>query len=253
LVPFDADSQPDGYLLNLFCCKKDRAALLAETGLLLDAATIKAHTAARRFESFYQSHRDNYTWDRRLSAMPYAASLSSLWSTTIRESAVIGDILACHSISQDSSLDSFERLRGLELSMQLLVSLERKIGQYLRLSTLARVAREYGARTVAMNAVKRLLDSISLARTIDASEPFLAVSKRFDKISPGGRIDDWVLAASAEEFERLQSYSSFFLGDSSRPRLELIASLGFGSEEMDRRLQLLNARFGTQMPPRQSD
>ena len=70
LVPFDADSQPDGYLLNLFCCKKDRAALLAETGLLLDAATIKAHTAARRFESFYQSHRDNYTWDRRLSAMP---------------------------------------------------------------------------------------------------------------------------------------------------------------------------------------
>jgi protein O-GlcNAc transferase len=249
LVPFDVDSQPDGYLLNLFCCKKDRAALLAEMGLLLDAATLTACTAAGRFERFYQSHREEYTWDKRLLTMPYCASLSSLWSTPAGDSAAIGDVLACYAISQDTGLDSFERLRGLEVSIQLLKSLGKEIAQFLRLSTVTRVARDYGSRTVAMNAIKQLLDSISLKRPIDASEPFLAPSKRFDAISPGARIDDWMLAASAEEFERLQSFSSFYMGDSSRPRLELIASLSFGSEEMGRRLQLLNARFGTQSPP----
>ena len=110
---------------------------------------------------------------------------------------------------------------------------------------MTRVARDYGDRTVAMNAIKQLLDSISLKRPIDASEPFLAPAKRFDTISPGTRIDDWMLAASAEEFERLHSFSSLYTGDSSRSRLELIASLGFGSEEMSRRLQLLDVRFGT--------
>lgn len=245
LVPFDVDSQPDGYLLNLFCCKKDRAASLAEMGLLLDAPTIKACTATGRFERFYQAHRDNYTWDRRLCGMPYAASLSSLWRTPVGESAPIADILACYSVSQDASLDSFERLRGLEISIQLLKSLGGEVGRYMRFSSLARVARDYGARTVAMNAIKQLLDSISLGRPIDASEPFLAPSKRFDQISPGERTNDWILAASAELFEQLQSFSSFYMGDSSRPRLELIASLGFGSEEMDRRLQLLKARFAS--------
>jgi FkbM family methyltransferase len=249
LVPFDADSQADGYLLNLFCCKKDRAELLAEIGLLLDAATINASTAAGRFESFYQAHRDEYTWDTQLSAMPYGALLSSHWSTP---TAAIRDALACYAISQDESLDSFERLRGLEFSFQLLMSLGKEVAQYLRLSTLTRVARDYGVRTVATNAIKNLLDSISIEKPIDTSEPFLAPAERFDTISPGTRINDWMVAASAEEFERLQYFSSFYAGDSSRSRLELIASLGFGSEEMVRRLQLLNARFGTQTPPHQS-
>jgi FkbM family methyltransferase len=253
LVPFDVDSMPDEYLLNLFCCKKDRAELLAEMGLLLDAATIKSCTAAGRFESFYQSHRDEYTWDTQLSAMPYGALLSSLWITPTGDSAAIDDILACYAISQDASLDSFERLRALEFSIQLLKSLGKEVTQHMRLSTLTRVARDYGARTIAMNAIKQLLDSISLKRPIDASEPFLAPAKRFDTISPGARMDDWMLAASAEEYERLHSFSSFYTGESSRSRLELIASLGFGSEEMGRRLQLINARFGTQSQPRHSN
>jgi len=73
LVPFDVDSKPDGYLLNLFCCKKDRAALLAEMGLLLDAATIKACTAAGRFESFHLRRRQS--WVRRIA--PCATELGS--------------------------------------------------------------------------------------------------------------------------------------------------------------------------------
>jgi FkbM family methyltransferase len=253
LIPFDVGSTPDAYLLNLFCCKKDRAAALAEMGLLLDAATIKAGAATPRFESFYQSHKDKYTWDTRLSAMPYGALLTSLWRAPSGDSAVIGDVLACYAISQDVSLDSFERLRGLQASFELLKSLGREVAQYLRLSTLARVARDYGARNVAKNAIKQLLDSISMGRPIDASEPFLAPAKRFDTISPRARIDNWMLAASAEEFERLQSFSSFYMGDSSRSRLELIASLGFGSDEMGRRLQLVNARFGTQSPSHHPD
>ena len=42
LVPFDPAATHDGYLLNLFCCKPDRAAALSDRGLLLDAASLAA-------------------------------------------------------------------------------------------------------------------------------------------------------------------------------------------------------------------
>jgi len=45
LVPFDAAATPDDYLLNLFCCKKDRAASLSERGLLLTSASNAASKA----------------------------------------------------------------------------------------------------------------------------------------------------------------------------------------------------------------
>ena len=40
LVPFDAESSPDPYLLNLFCCKAERANRLAARGLLLRSADL---------------------------------------------------------------------------------------------------------------------------------------------------------------------------------------------------------------------
>ena len=53
-----------------------------------------------------------------------------------------------------------------------------------------------------------------------------------------------MLAAAIEELERLCAFSSFYTGPSARQRLELIQNLGFGSDEMKRRLHLVQTRFG---------
>jgi hypothetical protein len=45
-----------------------------------------------------------------------------------------------------------------------------------------------------------------------------------------------------QEQERLETFSSIYSGEASRERLEMIDSLGFASEEMTRRLALLNRR-----------
>jgi hypothetical protein len=52
------------------------------------------------------------------------------------------------------------------------------------------------------------------------------------------------VAAVLEESEQLGSFSSFYTGASARQRLENIRALGFGSAEMERRLNLLQKRFG---------
>jgi hypothetical protein len=71
----------------------------------------------------------------------------------------------------------------------------------------------------------------------------LAPGERFDTMSPGKLIADWVAAAALEELERNQSFSSFYSPQISRERLKIIRDLGFGSAEMKRRLDLLQRRF----------
>jgi hypothetical protein len=115
---------------------------------------------------------------------------------------------------------------------------------YLRLASLARVARAFGARSLAVSALQHLANAIFEHGQIDPGEPFLVPGERFDAIPPGDGIGNWVLAAVLEETERLGSFSSFYTGVSAQQRLEMIRALGFGSSEMARRLRLLQNRFG---------
>jgi FkbM family methyltransferase len=248
LVPFDTAAQPDGYLLNLFCCKKDRAEVLSDRGLLLNSTSIAAYKTGNRFDHFLKQHRHQYGWDVELTTLPYGAACARLWQSTQGEGAEVTDALTCFGISRDTDLNPLERFSGLESSFMALVSLCQRGPRYLRLASIARVAREYGARTVAVDALGQLYRKLAGDEPLDPSEPFLAPGKRFDRIAPREDMTDWLLAAVVEEFERLSSYSSFFTGDTARKRLELVISLGYESAEMRRRLELIRARFPQESP-----
>jgi hypothetical protein len=241
LVPFDAAVAPDGFLLNLFCCKKDRAELLADRGLLLDSAAIASYMAGNRFDDFLKEHQHGYRWENELTALPYGAACAPLWRLTSH--ADVTDALACFAISQDEDFSALERYIALERSFLTLMSVWSRRPQYLRLASLARVACDYGARSVAAGALGQLSEMLAKNGPFDPGEPFLAPGKRFDRIAPRADLKDWFRASVLEEFERISSFSSFFTGEGSLERLETIASLGYGSEEMSRRLQLVRIRF----------
>jgi FkbM family methyltransferase len=245
LVPFNAKSVPDGYLLNLFCCKDDTAARLAERGLLIGSAALAAPGAAQTFELFFREHAERYGWRQKLVAMPYGAAFADVWETaqSSDDAPAVNEALARFAISQDTTLDAFTRFSALESSFQLLKSLCNERPHFLRLASLARVAHAHGSRDVAVSALNRLVDTIAGEKQVNTGEPFLVPGERFESIAPGKDIDKWALAAILEELERLSSYSTFFTGNSSRSRLDWIASLGFASAEMTRRLQLLQMRF----------
>jgi hypothetical protein len=242
LVPFDAATKPDGYLLNLFCCKKDRADLLSDRGLLLNSSSIASYKAGNRFDDFLEEHRDPYRWEVELVALPYGAAFAHLWRAMSSQNTEVTDALACFAMSHDVDLGPLERFVALERSFMTLVDLSQRQPQYMRLASLARAARDYGARSVAVAALGQLSKKLVEGERVALHEPFLAPGQRFDAIAP--RTDgSWILAATLEEFERLGSFSSFYTGAAARARLELITTLGYASEEMHRRLQLIRARF----------
>jgi protein O-GlcNAc transferase len=247
LVPFNVQSQPDGYLLNLFCCKPDRAALLASRSFLLDSVGLS--TGKERLKDLSEKirGRNAYDWSHNLAKLPYGALLAKPWEKTMATglSGEVDEALSYYAISRDSSLSAAERFCALEASFSCFKILCDRQSSHLRLASLARVARDYGARTLAVNALTHLSNTILKSSQMDPSEPFLVPDERFDSVPPGEPLGNWILAAVLEALERLAYFSSFYAGNSVRQRLEIIRDLGFGSAEMQRRLNLLQQRFGS--------
>ena len=244
LVSFTVESHRDDFLLNLFCCKPDRAARLAELGLLVESSGAReGQTDSAREKS--GSH-DVHGWRNVLARLPYGTHLAKLWGQTVArgQSGEVEDALALHSLSRDSALSPRERFNALEASYGKFRALCESDPSHLRLASLSRVASDYGARKVAADALAQLCNYILKHKSADLSEPFLPPGARFDSIPPGEATGNWILSAAVEEFERIGSFSSFYSEDSSHQRLELIHDLGFFGPEMQRRLDLLELRSG---------
>jgi FkbM family methyltransferase len=243
LVPFDAESAPDSYLLNLFCCKAARADQLAARGVLLRAADL-----AGGGESLGRSRNEagaGYHWRHALAHMPYAAPLASVWAMVedAGESADVLQALSFYARSRDVALSMADRFRSLEAGFLQLRAVCGRDPSRLRLASLARIADDYGERTVAVNALTQLSESIRRTGVVDANEPFLAPLERFDSIAPGETLGKWIFGAVLEQLEQRERFSSFYAGPGARDRLEAIRSLGFGSPAMERRLDLVRLRI----------
>ena len=248
LVPFEFGTAPDVFLRHLFFCKKDRAMRLAAGGFLLQAeAVAQARDAAAiaRYAQTCRSH-DAYRWRKALVKFPYGQMLANSWEATMA-GAGAGEVeigLALFAQSCDAQLAAADRFGALESALQRFDALCQADPSFLRLASLARIARAYGARMVAVEALRKLLETSFRQEGVNALEPFLVPCERFEQVAPivnqGG---PWVFAATLEAMELWHDYSSFYAGPEDLARLHLIRQLGFVSDEMKRRLDLMQMRF----------
>jgi FkbM family methyltransferase len=248
LIPFDLGAKKDDYLLNLFCCKRQRAEALAADGFLLNFADRDVADATERSSVVPATIRDRsvYDWRHGIAKLPYGLQLADRWnrSTAAAQSTEVEEALSLYAVSLDRSLPATDRFVALEACLGLLKSICGRQPSHLRLASLARAARDYGARSIAVNALRQLADDIMRSNRVDPSEPFLAPGERFDGVAPGASIGNWVLAAVLEVFERLSAFSSFYTGSAALQRLQTIRELGYYDAEMERRLHLVQARNG---------
>jgi FkbM family methyltransferase len=252
LVPYDPSVQLDDFVLNLFACKGDRASLLAERGLLVQTAAGVPGGWPDDGNPPAGPRPNAHEWRHRLTALPYGQRLALLWDRTIGagQSAQVSDALALYWRSQDEALPPARRFAALQLSLELLKAAAEQPSGFLRHASLARVAADFGSRALAFATLVRLSDDLFQRRNVGPAEPFLAPSARFDHIVPGDALGNWVLAAALEARERLGSHSSYFAGPSGWQQLQTIQSLGFASDEMGRRLALVQQRFGMADAPK---
>jgi FkbM family methyltransferase len=250
LVPFDADSPHDPYLLNLFGCKASRADALAARGLLLRVSDLAESGDFDELQTLDTNRNHSYHWRRALAHLPYAAPFASAWEEVeaAGDSAEVNRALSLYALSGDRGVSPVNRFRALESSLLTLKALCMSDATRLRLASYARVAHDFGERAASVNALTQLLANIHQSG-VDPNEPFLAPLERFESISPEPNAAHWLVAAVLEQLEHRERFSSFYAGPKARERLEDIRELGLGSPEMTRRLNLVRLRFASTNRP----
>lgn len=246
LVPFDPQGLVDDYLLNLFCCKPDRAKALAAAGHLVLPS--EAETAESASELLVRARatgqRDS---QKSLELLPYGKLLTPLWSKAVASEASqqMDLVLTLYNLSTDGGQTARDRFHALRMATHILTELCNRQATLTRLMTLARLARQFGARKIAVLALHALIEEFRRRSQLDLSEPFLAAEASYDTLDLRGSVADWFVSCALEAMERNARYSSFYAGRAGIPGLEAIEAIGYGSAEMARRLALLRKRFGS--------
>jgi FkbM family methyltransferase len=242
LVPFDQGHDLDRYTLNLYCCKPDRAAQLAEAGFLVDAAFDKLAAEAEIQAALDRLRRDQgNAWLTTMVALPHGRICAEIWHRTLA-GGLDGELesgLSLYALSRQVDLSAKLRFAALGLSYIHLTGICQAQPRPTRLASLARVAVDHGSRAAAITALNQLCNEVIAAGPLDTDEPFLAPCARFDAVPPKDSLKKWLAAAGLEALEKYHAYSSIFTGPGAWKRLDLIHKLGYGGKEMKRRWSMI--------------
>jgi FkbM family methyltransferase len=228
LVPLEPAETLDLYEINLFAAKPDRAAALAQAGLLVE-----------NMPDWQPNAEARSTWLSHLMTQAFAPVFKPLWESSGVLDPEYRDVLAAYGVWRRPETPVPERCAALGYAYRKLYSLCERATNFARLSTLARVAWEAGERRTCVEALRLLFKKIERI-PIELSEPFWPACSRFDAIAPNGQTGSWFITSVVERNEVADSLSSYFSGMS--PRLDWLCQQPFASIEMERRRALIAAR-----------
>jgi FkbM family methyltransferase len=229
LVPTAADQQLDGYELNLFACKAGRAARLEASGCLID--TVATMDEPRLGEGFE-------LWR----AQPFAAAFGAGVST---RDPLYARALDHYAIWRDSTRAPAVRHAALDAALRGLVELAERATTLPRLFTLVRIAREAGARSIAVRGLQSIIQALNEGRH-NLDEPCWPALERYDSLVPNGGVGDWLTASAAEALVVSSHFSGYFSGPTALSVLDWLHACAFASAPMERRRELQGIFAGRQ-------
>lgn len=236
LAPFSR-SGADPYLLNVFACKADRAARLAERDLLSetpDAPPAMAEPAALR------------TQLHGIAAMAaVAAHLDGVMERIPRDDPSL--LLLLHDLaSRDGSLPLATRVASLSRAASLARQIATAPASPFRVMSAARILLGWGDRDAAVNAIQKILPAVMNRTECAIDVPFLPPLAAYDAwgaaTDPGG----WVSASVIEAAALWSSLGIYWSEPFNQPGAELLARYGRATPRLERRRQLRRIRESRQ-------
>ncbi len=240
LVPFDPLEPMDGFLLNLFACKGDRARKLADSGLLAAIGEPARATAAKG------------AWAAFAGSAAYARDLAAGWRSSAgffsrSDHGTYFEGLGAFARSRDANLAPAERLAWLNQALQCVADAIGANDTLARRLSYARIAAELGWRSAAAECLGLAIERLADGNATALQEPFIAPSERYERTAMHAGRSEWLTCSVVEQYEKLRHYSSLYVDKTSLEVLAPIGDLPYRSAEVDRRRQLVRRRHG--MPP----
>lgn len=236
LVPFEAIQELDAFSLNLFACKSDRAGLLERRGLLAgNIAPLERLPSA-----------DEKFWQQYLGRMPYSQALMPGWTQGSQKPVgweVYWMALNFFAMARDESRSGSERYASLVAATNVTMKLVSEQATLPRMLSLVRMLSDLGRREAAVNLLNQVCGFLSSGLPLVLDEPCLPLNEDFSQRDPGLKLAEWIVAMVLTHREGMRAFSTYFTGQEALPALQEIRALGFSNAEIERRIELINARF----------
>jgi FkbM family methyltransferase len=239
LVPFDR-AQVDPFLLNIFACKPDRAARLAERGLL--CATV-AETAPMATVADVRA---------ALAIIPALAGIATeiegLFANVPAGDPLL-QLLGYEVASRDESATAAARCASLGRAADIARRLVAGQPHFARALTAARVLRGWGERGAASSVMLHLLRMILGGVACHIGAPFLPPLASYDAWPAQGDPGAWVSASIVEAAALWSSFSGYWGEPTPAPASEVLLRFGRQTALFERRRQLRRIIEGRQAGP----
>ena len=213
LVPFDMNAPFDGYLLNLFACKPDRAEKLKEEGYLVDTTPLDVELEI-----------DHQKITQYLETIPFLKDNSTLASPEGEYALVFNNYVMSSICSDTPSL----RVAYLMKALSHIKNFIQGPANIESLSTCARVAFEAGERQLGVEIVFAIIHQDQKER-FKIKYLFFPVFSRYDTVSQEKKPEAWLLASFYEAYIEKHASSTYFSKEQSIPIFELLEKTGFMS------------------------
>lgn len=236
LVPFASERELDGFALNLFACKKERADLLEKQGLLIQKIESLSELPGMQVKD----------WEAYSRTLPYGAKLIGEhlnFSAQLDAWESYSTALNLFAHSKDPAHTSMSRHASLNASYGLLLMVCEKAPNLCRILTLIRVMLDLALREAAGKLLNQVIALFESESSIDLSEPFIAISDEAAEIDPGEHVGEWLFASVLKQREKSRAFSTYFSGATALPVFEAIQNTRFFGMEMEHQINLIRARF----------
>lgn len=203
LVPVVVESGFDSFQLNLFACKPDRAELLKAKGLLVELMpALKCATPIQAEQ------------------LPRLAAFSTL---KLAPEDATGEsyfsLLASFLAACNDSLPIQQRYQHLLFAHDLVKPIwEAKETSIERLSTIARVAFDFGSRQLGIAILEFLIKRyFQTAGAIEVRDAFVQPCAQMDAVRIGSNLVTWLCSGVLDAMIRKHAYSCYFTGPQMIP------------------------------------
>ena len=239
LVPIRRIKGLDAYTLNLFACKKAKQLQLERDGFIVHEDTAPRDDALAWSKPGIREMFSRYS---------YATTLVDTWMKNLDS----GDgklrneymtVLSLFDMAQSSGASKQDRLTWLTTAYSIMNEIAKSGVNMGRLMTYARLAHELGYREQCMDLLSTLIKELeSRGGQFTIPEPFVPPNARYDFISPGENVGNWIRSSILEQLVNYSGFSSYFLSKESLDIIQNMVELGFMSHDLAIRGILSNLR-----------
>ncbi|MCW8830597.1 MAG: FkbM family methyltransferase [Gammaproteobacteria bacterium] len=229
LIPFDHNEKYDSYLLNLFCCKKDKAKQLEDEKIIVknwDPITTVDNEVAKRY----------------IKQQPYGKILSNINNTSASDDYLF--ILNTYAMTLSDKIENSDKIAYLMSSFKRLLNMIDK-GEHRveRLVTFSRIAFDTGERKLGVKILTELYSKYNSNINYELTEPFFPASNRYDSINPNSNINDWLFSSIIEQLIEKHAFSTYYSKNSTLPLFKQLNTLGYMNKDMEKRYKLASSCF----------